>query len=620
MDSNPTETTPAQEATRSQCQATETPSIELAALRERYRRERERRVRPEAFGQYLETADDLAEIYEHDPHTEVLPRDPISVDVDAAILGGGFAGLLAGARLKQAGIDDFRIIDMGGDFGGTWYWNRYPGLQCDVESYLYLPLLDELGYVPKHKYSFGPEVYEHCRRIARHFGLYEHALFSTSIEHLRWDEGLKRWRISTRQGDEIRARFVTMAFGLLHKPKLPGIPGIRSFKGHSFHSSRWDYAYTGGDTGGGLARLADKRVAVIGTGATAIQIVPMLAKDCQRLYVFQRTPSYVAERGNRPTDPEWAGSLRPGWQDHRQRNAYDGTHLGFAPGEPDLICDGWSEINRNVAARLERMGWPALPPAELAVVKEEEEYRAMERLRRRVDEIVHDRETAEALKAWYRFGCKRPCFSDEYLPTFNRPNVTLVDVSATRGVERITQKGLVANGVEYEVDCIVYASGFEFTTDIKRRYGIGAIDGRGGLSLYDHWKDGYQTLHGLMTTGFPNLFFTGYTQGPVGNVTLMYDQQAIQTAYVVKETLRRGALTVEPSEAAQGAWVKRVRDDAAPREQFWRDCTPGLYNSEGSEVFRSPFGDPFAPGLYAFDDLLKAWRSDGRLEGLVLET
>jgi cyclohexanone monooxygenase len=600
------------------CTPTETPDIDLPALRERYRQERERRVRAEGFSQYVNVDDGLDDIYEHDPYTPAPPRGPLSIETDVAVLGGGFAGLLAGVRLKKAGVENFRIIDMGGDFGGTWYWNRYPGVQCDVESYLYLPLLEELNYVPRDKYAFGPEVFEHCQRIGRHFGLYEHALFSTNIAGLSWDESLKRWRIATKQGDDIRARFVIMAFGLLHKPKLPGVPGIRSFKGHSFHTSRWDYGYTGGDTNGGLTNLADKRVAIIGTGATAIQVVPFLGQYSNQLYVFQRTPSYIDARRNHPTDPEWAASLQPGWQEHRQRNAYNGTSQGFAPGEADLTCDGWSEINRNVAARLARMGNPTLTPAELGRLREEEDYRAMERIRRRAETIVKDAATAEALKPWYRFGCKRPGFSDDYLPTFNRPNVTLVDVSRSKGVERITEKGVVANGVEYEVDCIVYASGFEFTTDIKRRYGIGPMDGRDGLSLYDHWADGYKTLHGLMSRGFPNQFFTGYTQGSLGNVILMYDQQATQIAYIIKEALARGAATVEPFQEAQDAWVELVTGHAARTEKYWRECTPGLYNAEGSDRFRSPFGETFGPGLYAFDDLLAAWRDQGDMAGLEL--
>jgi cyclohexanone monooxygenase len=172
-----------------------------------------------------------------------------------------------------------RIIEKGGNFGGTWYWNRYPGAACDIESYVYLPLLEETGFIPLEKYSKGQEILEYSKAIARHFALYRDALFQTEVTDLSWDDEAQRWIVSTERGDKIRARFVAMANGPLHRPKLPGISGIETFKGHSFHTSRWDYDYTGGDPSGGLTRLADKRVGLIGTGATAVQCVPPSARS-----------------------------------------------------------------------------------------------------------------------------------------------------------------------------------------------------------------------------------------------------------------------------------------------------------------------------------------------------
>jgi cyclohexanone monooxygenase len=569
----------------------------------------------------VETSDDLAAYYESDLYSPPIMRDPVSIETDVAVLGGGFAGLITSARLKEAGVKDIRIIEMGGDFGGTWYWNRYPGIQCDVESYTYLPLLEELEYIPKDRYSYGAEIYAYCQRIGKKFGLYENALFGTIIRAMRWDEAIKRWRIATNRGDEIRARFVIMGPGPLNKPKLPGIPGIKNFKGHSFHTARWDYDYTGGDASGGLVKLADKRVAVIGTGATAIQCVPHVGKYAKHLYVFQRTPSYVDERGNRATDPAWVRTLKPGWQAERQRNFHLGGVEGFAPGQVDLTCDGWTEVNRNLQTTLAAMGNPTLTPEQREELREIEDYRAMSRLRSRIDSIVKDKTTAEALKPWYRFNCKRPCFNDDYLPTFNRPNVTLVDVSGAKGVERMTEKGLVANGIEYEVDCIVYASGFEITTDLKRRFAIDVIEGREGRSLYDHWANGFRTLHGTTTHGFPNQFFTGYTQGAVsGSITLGYDQQARHIAYLIKETMARGAKTVEPSQEAQDAWVKTIRDNLVDQSKFWADCTPSYHNNEGKGATQSLiFGEPYGPGFYAFEQLLKEWCDKGDMAGLVLE-
>ena len=608
------------------CPPTQTPDdIDLAVLREKYRRERDKRLRPEGSKQYIELVDDFADYYETDPHSPPLVRDPISADIDVAVLGGGFGGLLCATYLKKAGVDDIRIIELGGDFGGVWYWNRFPGIQCDNESYCYIPLLEELNYIPSKKFADGTEIYEHCRRIGKHYGLYDSAIFSTQVRALQWDEEIKRWRVSTNRHDDIRARFVVMASGPFHRPKLPGIPGIKDFKGHSFHSSRWDYEYTGGDSNGGLHKLADKRIAVVGTGATAIQIVPFLGRDAKHLYVFQRTPSSVGARNNRPTDPEWVKSLRPGWQKERQRNFHSWTFEGMAPGQPDYVCDFWTELGRNTAARVLALDDPAaMTPEQFTAISEEEDYKVMERLRRRIDGIVEDAETAEALKPYYRFLCKRPCTNDDYLPTFNRPNVTLVDVSSKKGVERATEKGLIANGVEYEVDCIIYASGFEISTEISRRYSIDAIEGRDGLSLFDYWHNGYKTLHGMTSRGFPNQFYTGFTQvGISANIAANYELQGEHIAYIISEALKRGAVTVEPSQEAQDEWCKTIRETATDNTAFTLECTPGYYNNEGGgggEGIRFYLGEPYGPGFYAFGDLLTAWRAKGDLHGLILES
>jgi len=221
--------------------------------------------------QYIEIRDSFAH-YLEDPYVAPQSREPLTDDVDVAIIGGGFGGLLTGARLRQAGISDIRVIEKGGDFGGTWYWNRYPGAACDVESYIYLPLLEELGYIPKEKYTHAPEILSHCRRIGEHFDLYRNACFQTEVTNLTWDDSARRWIISTNKGDRMRAKFVCMANGPLHRPKLPGIPGVETYRGHSFHTSRWDYDYTGGTSDGNLSKLHDKRIGVIGTGATAVTV------------------------------------------------------------------------------------------------------------------------------------------------------------------------------------------------------------------------------------------------------------------------------------------------------------------------------------------------------------
>lgn len=610
------------------CGPTDTPTdIDIPALREKYAAERAKRLRPDGGDQYLELEGDYAEFAEVDPYTTVTERDPIIEDVDVVILGGGFAGLLAGAYLKKAGVEGIRVIEMAGDFGGVWYWNRFPGIQCDNDAYCYIPLLEELDFMPSKKFADGAEIFQHCRNIGKHFGLYDGALFSTQVRELRWGDGVQRWQISTDRGDEIRARFVVMAQGSYNRPKLPGIPGIKDFRaagGHVFHSARWDYDYTGGSADGGLRKLADKRVALVGTGATGVQLVPHLGRDAEQLLVFQRTPSSVDARSNTPTDPDWAATLQPGWQEERKRNFHNWSpFVGVVFGEPDLVCDFWTELGRNLTARIAGSEDPtSVGIDQIMAFREEEDYKIMERLRRRVAEIVDDPATAEALKPYYRFMCKRPTSSEHYLATFNRPNVTLIDVSACKGVERLTENGIVADGLEYEVDCVIFASGFEISTEIHRRFAIDAITGRDGLSLFDHWRDDYKTLHGMTSRGFPNQFFMGFIQGGVSaNTTAMFEQQAKHIAYIIAEAQNRGATTVEPSQEGQDAWVSTVRELSIDNSAFELSCTPGYYNNEGrgGAVRNGAFlGEFYSPGFYAFDDLIADWRTNGDLAGLEL--
>ena len=589
------------------------------ALREKYRRERDKRIREDGESQYIEAAAEFAHYADDDPYAEPIDRDPLRIDIEVAVIGGGFSGLMAAARLKERGVTDFKVIEAGGDFGGTWYWNRYPGAQCDIESYCYLPLLEETGYMPKEKYSYAPEIFEHTRRVGEYFGLYDNTLFQTRVREVRWLEDEKRWRISTQRDDDIRARFVIQATGPANRPKLPGIPGIGDFKGHTFHTSRWDYAYTGGDHNGGLIKLADKRVAVIGTGATAIQCVPFVGAHARLLYVFQRTPSSVDLRGNRPTDESWYKTLEPGWQRARREN-FAAVLLGQNATE-DLVADGWTDIARRIGISLmnRRKDQGDLDMEEVALRSEIADFQKMNEIRGRVDDTVGDEKTAEALKPWYRQFCKRPTFNDEFLATFNRPNVELVDVSDSKGVERITETGVVANGKLYEVDCIIYATGFEITTSAHRRVDFDT-HGRNGESLYDHWADGFRTLHGLASHGFPNWFTIGINQNGLSpNMTAMFDDQAMHVSYIIREVMARGKQTVEVTPEAEDAWVKEIVNLAGTGAQaFLEQCTPGYYNREGKGGGNMQ-NSPYAPGINAFNDLLAQWREKGDLEGMRLE-
>ena len=583
------------------------------ALREKYREERDKRLRPEGNAQYIEIKGDFSS-FEDDPFVEPgFTREPVEDEVDVVLVGGGFGGLLAGARLRQLGVEDVRIIEKGGDFGGTWYWNRYPGVACDIESYVYLPLLEELDYIPKEKYSRGEEIFEHSRAIARKFDLYRDVLFQTEVTEIRWDEDSARWIIRTDRGDKVRARFVSLANGFLQKAKLPGIPGVDRFRGHCFHTSRWDFDYTGGDSHGGLSKLADKRVGIIGTGATAVQCVPHLGASAKHLYVFQRTPSSVGVRGNAPTDPEWAKRLEPGWHQERMDNFQILTAGGFQ--EEDLVSDGWTDIVRKVLALMVGQENPDVSPEAIDRQVELADFMNMEEIRARVGSIVEDPETAEALKPWYRQFCKRPCFHDEYLQTFNRPNVTLVDTHG-QGVERITEKGVVVDGQEYELDCLVYATGFEVGTDYARRAGFDVI-GRDGLALTGKWTDGIRTLHGIHIHGFPNCFMMSIAQsGFTVNFPHMINEQAKHIAYVIHAALERGIRRLEASEKAEQEWVDAVIATSGKTAEFGENCTPGYYNNEGQPPASSLQNGFYFGGPTEFVEILQKWRDSGALEGL----
>jgi cyclohexanone monooxygenase len=585
------------------------------ALRERYRAERDKRLRDDANEQYREIKGDFAH-YLDDPYVEPgFTRAPLTDEVEVVVIGGGFGGLLAGARLREAGVQNIRMIEKGGDFGGTWYWNRYPGAACDVESYIYLPLLEELGYVPVEKYTRAPEILDHCRRIGEHFDLYRDVCFQTEITAMDWDEASSRWIIRTNRGDAMKARFVCMANGPLHRPKLPGIPGVETFKGHSFHTSRWDYDYTGGDSFGNLTGLVDKRVGIIGTGATAVQCVPHLGASAKELFVFQRTPSSIDVRDNRPTDPDWAASLEPGWQQRRMDNFNNLVSGGFE--KEDLVGDGWTDIIRNILLIGRQTQAAGEAPRSLQELMQLADFKKMEQIRSRVDALISDPATAEALKPWYNQFCKRPCFHDDYLPTFNRPNVHLIDTQG-RGVERISENAVWVDGKAYEVDCLVYATGFEVGTSYARRAGYEVV-GRGGLTLTEKWKDGVSTLHGMHVHGFPNLFiFSNSQSGFSVNYPHMLNAQAQHASWIIAEAQQRQARTVEASRAAEEAWVQTIIDSALMRQQFQEECTPGYYNNEGKPSALAARNGSYGKGSIAFIKLLEEWRAAGTLEGLDL--
>ncbi len=588
---------------------------DYAALRRRYAQERAKRLRPDGNDQYLALKGQFARLLD-DPYTERVERDAKHDHVTVAFIGGGFAGLVTGARLKEAGIDDVRIVEKGGGFGGTWYWNRYPGAQCDTAAMIYMPLLEETGHMPSERYAHAAEILEHCNRIAKHYGLDESALFHTQVTDLEWDAPGCRWIVRTDRGDEFTAQFIATGTGPLHVPKLPGIPGIETFAGHSFHTSRWDYAYTGGDPSGApLDRLADKRVAIIGTGATAVQCVPHLAAACRELFVFQRTPSSVDTRGNRPVDPEWFAQVAtPGWQQRWLDNFVANMTAGEFPAE-DLVDDGWTDLAKRIRGRIAA---PRLTPAsfqELLADFEIADFEKMSEIRSRVDTIVADAATAEHLKAWYRQLCKRPCFHDEYLDAYNLPSVHLIDTDG-RGVEWITPAGVVVAGVEYPVDCIIYASGFEVGTEPTRRSGFD-VTGRDGVRLSDYWSAGMRSLHGVHVHNFPNVFFVQLGQGAnfLPNVPHNLTDSAKTVAAVIAHAISGGFDVVEPTSEAEDAWIEQLAPNPV-MTSFLGQCTPGYYNNEGHEPGPHSLFGGYSRGAAAYFRYIEQWRASGTFEGL----
>lgn len=582
-------------------------------MRAKYREERDKR----GGGRTYRSARGEFARYARDPYAEPLEREPLADEVDVAVVGAGIGGLLVGARLRRScDVERIRLIDEAGDVGGTWYWNRFPGLKCDVESYVYMPLLEELGTVPTEKYVTGTEIFAHLQDIARHYDLYRDALFQTSVTELRWNETEGRWLVRTDRGDLVRARYVCMAIGSLHRPKLPSVPGLESFGGHTFHAARWDYTYTGGDSGGGLTGLRNKRVGIVGTGATAVQVIPHLADWSERLYVFQRTPTAVGVRGNRPTPPGWAAGLEPGWQQRRMDNFHALT--SGVPQDVDLVRDGWTETTAELAGILPKPG-TRTDPRELAAASERADFFKMEELRARIDSTVLDQNVAAALKPYYRLFCKRPCFHDGYLDAYNRPHVTLVDTQGL-GLERITRTGVVAQGVEYPVDCLIFASGYEseFAVPYAARAGCDVV-GRDGVKLSDKWAGGARTFHGLQVNGFPNYFILSKIQSGLHvNVPYMLNEQSKHLAYILKSVQETGHRVVEASEAGEKEWVDEILRLANRNLEFADNCTPGLFNNEGKPGELQVLNSSYGGGSVKFVNILKEWREAGGLAHLEL--
>ena len=582
---------------------TPTDPSSLEAAKARYDTERAKRVRDEGVGQYRS----LSEYHlDQDPWADPnFTRDPLTEEVEVVILGGGFAGMLAAVDLLRRGITNFRIIEKAADFGGTWYWNRYPGCMCDVDSTIYLPLLEETGYMPTERYASATEIFAYCQLLGRHFELYAHALFQTEIESLTWDDDAHRWDLISKRGDRIRTQFFIAAGGLMHKAKLPGIEGIERFEGKAFHTTRWDYDYTGGGPTDPMDHLRDKVVGIIGTGATSVQVVPQLARTAKEVYVFQRTPSAVGVRAQMPIDPDWFRSLPAGWQQERMRNF---TEVVTGNTETaDLVGDGWT-----AAMRVDTQRIPTTDEerCELETI----DYEVMEGFRRRVDEVIEDKATAEKLKPWYGKHCKRLCFHDEYLQSFNLPNVHLVDTDG-RGVREMSEAGPVVDGKEFPLDLLIFASGFEVTTGLVDRLGFDPV-GRDGVLLSERWHDGTHSLHGILTAEFPNLFVVSFIQAGFGlNFVHFLSESTNHISSLIDHCRQQGIASIEATVEAEDEWLQTLWQRSGAIAQYNKTCTPSYGNSEGAKTMLAARGAVYPGSLLAYTAVLEEWRNAGTLEG-----
>ena len=587
------------------------------AVHAKYLAERDKRLVPGRTAIRDLAGDEHAAGYRADPFTPYTEREPIIDDADVVIVGGGIAGILAGAHLRKAGVERIRIIDEAGGVGGTWYWNRYPGVMCDVESYQYLPMLEELDYIPSRRYAFGEEVRLHLQAIADRFDLVPDALFHTGVTETVWDDDAGRWKVHTNRGDELSCRFYVLAVGILNLMKLPAISGMDDFTGRAFHTARWDYGFTGGRPGEALTDLGDKVIALIGTGASGLQCLPPLAEAAKHVYVFQRTPSAIGVRGNRPTDPSFAADLQPGWQKARMDN-FQSIMLG-RPVEADLTDDGWTHHYAAVQNPPRRKGMSA---EEFMRTAEQLDFAIMEEHRQRIDGLVEKPEVAAALKPYYRYLCKRPCFHDEYFDAYNRDNVTLIDCPA--GIERITQRGPVVGGHQYDVDGIIYGTGFEAeVTPLPRRIGHDIV-GRNGVSLAEKWADGAASLYGMMSRGFPNMFVMP-APGQQSVVTVNYTQLAVFGAEFVAGTVellgKQGVEVFDVSADAEADWIQQIVDTYVDPSGVMSACTPSRLNNEGDPGAIRPRDTNFGRGFgdfFAYRELLETWLAAGEFDGLDL--
>ncbi len=470
-------------------------------------------------------------------------------EFDVVIVGAGFAGLFMLHRVRGLGLTA-RVFEAGSGVGGTWFWNRYPGARCDVESVEYsYQFSDDLQqeWEWSERYAAQPEILEYLNHVADRFDLRKDIRFETRVESATFDEDEARWSIRTSD-DEVSAQFLVMATGCLSSANVPDFKGSGTFQGETYHTGRWP-------TEG--VEFAGKRVGVIGTGSSAIQSIPIIAEEAQSLVVFQRTPAYSVPARNGPLDPAEVREIKAEYPEFRARNNLMVTAFGSRTPHNDISALAVDEEERRneFESRWERGGFGYMAAYNDLLLNPDANEVAADFVRSKIRETVRDPAVAEKLLPSTVIGCKRLCLDTGYYETFNRENVDLVDVSETP-VE-ITPKGVRVGGDEYDLDCIVFATGFDAMTGA-----LLAIDirGRGGVSLREAWADGPHTYLGLGMVGFPNLFSISGPGSPsvLTNMVVSIEQHVNWIADCIDYMRERGLRRIEATQDAQDAWVEFV--------------------------------------------------------------
>jgi cyclohexanone monooxygenase len=470
--------------------------------------------------------------------------------MDALIVGAGFSGLYMLHSLRDRLGLSARVIEAGDGVGGTWYWNRYPGARCDSDSYVYCysfdpELLQEWKW--SERYPEQHEIISYLEHVAERFDLKRDITFGAGVTAARFDEAADTWTVTTDSGEQLTARYLIAAVGALSISNTPKFPGIDSFKGDSYHTAHWPHE--GVD-------LTGKRVGIIGTGASAVQAIPLIARQAADLTVFQRTANYILPARNGPVDPELVARRKADypaiWE--RVRASFFGFEMSFI--DKGALESADEEIHRELMDRWNEGGfgiWLGSYADIFALDDANAKVRAF--LHDRIREKVTDPETAEKLvPKGFPFGCKRTPLDSGYYETFNLPHVHLIDVRADP-VAAITPTGLrLESGAEYALDVIVYATGFDAMTGPLNRIDI---RGRAGQSLREKWAEGPRTYLGLASAGFPNLFTVTGPQSPsvLSNMPVSIEQHVEFISALIAHARERGARTVEPTLEAEDAWV-----------------------------------------------------------------